>query len=73
MVESEDELSDMKDRVECFILKEPLIDKFNEEWQIDPDKLRDLYAEDIVEIQRKLEIKINELEEVNDDSFDSNG
>mmetsp|Transcript_12028 Transcript_12028/g.12043 ORF Transcript_12028/g.12043 Transcript_12028/m.12043 type:complete len:180 (-) Transcript_12028:12-551(-) len=52
-------------------LYKPAIEKFNGGPDLDANQIRDLYAEDILEMQNKMVVVINDLEEVDDENFDS--
>jgi len=48
-----------------------VIDKLNDEEVLDAEKVRDLYAEDILKLQKKMVGVINELEDIEDQNFNS--
>ncbi|CAI2360098.1 unnamed protein product [Moneuplotes crassus] len=52
-------------------LYKPAIDDKKDVPIIEPEQVRDLYAEDILELQRKMAVVINDLEDIDDENFDS--
>jgi hypothetical protein len=52
---------------------EPSVEKVNVDVKLNADQIRDLYAEDILEMQQKMVGVINDLEEVDEEQFESKG